>query len=235
MAWDQVRSSYDRVAAAYEERFLDELAEKPRDRELLDAFAASVDGPVVDIGCGPGHIGGYVRCQGRWVVGADISPAMAKRAAVRLDGGLVADMRSLPLADSSVAGLLAFYSLIHARRSEVAAVLRQFERVLTSGGAALLSAHEGNGEIEVHHFLGQDVPLVAALFQLDELVAACRRSTVWVVLAWTSMARGWPGLARRGGAATQVDRRGDWQLSRGRYTASPWATGTIGIGGFGTG
>ena len=35
-AWDGLRSSYDAAATGYEARFLDELAGKPRDRELLD-------------------------------------------------------------------------------------------------------------------------------------------------------------------------------------------------------
>lgn len=61
--WDQLGASHDRVAGKHEDRFLDELAGKPRDRELLDAFAVSVGDPVLDIGCGPGQIGAYVRAR----------------------------------------------------------------------------------------------------------------------------------------------------------------------------
>ena len=174
MSWDAVGSSYDRVAAKYEERFLNELDGKPRDRDLLSRFAASVGDPVVDVGCGPGQIGAYVRHNGRSVFGADISPTMALRSLARLDAAVAADMRLLPLATGAVGGVIAFYSLIHVRRSELESALGEFARVLRPGGHLLLSAHEGQGELEVSEFLGEPVPFIATLFELDELVtAAC--------------------------------------------------------------
>ncbi|HEY5024133.1 MAG TPA: hypothetical protein VII76_04085 [Acidimicrobiales bacterium] len=39
MTWDSLRSTYDTVAAKYESRFLDELRDKPLDREVLAALA----------------------------------------------------------------------------------------------------------------------------------------------------------------------------------------------------
>jgi hypothetical protein len=64
VAWDRLRSTYDHVAGRYEARFLDELQGKPRDRELLEAFAASVGDPFVEVGCGPGQSGAFVRRAG---------------------------------------------------------------------------------------------------------------------------------------------------------------------------
>jgi SAM-dependent methyltransferase len=183
VTWDGVGRSYDQVARSYEARFRDELAGKPRDRQLLEAFAASVGDPVVEVGCGPGQVGGYLRERGRSVIGADISPAMAELALFRLDAALVADMRSLPLRTGAVAGLVAFYSLIHVRRSEVPAVLREFERVLWPGGLVLLSAHEGQGEIQLDEFLGHAVPFAATLFELEELVRATEAAGLQVVRA----------------------------------------------------
>lgn len=183
MSWEQLPSSYDRVAAAYEDQFLGELAQKPRDRQLLDAFASSAGDPVLDIGSGPGHIGAYVRGRGRRAVGSDISRAMVERSASRLDGGVVADMRSLPLAENAVGGLVAFYSLIHIPRTEAGAVLREFARVLRPGGRMLLSVHEGDGRIELGEFLGEPVPFIATLFHLDELVTACQGAEMEVVLS----------------------------------------------------
>ena len=140
MAWDDLRSSYDRVAGTYDARFRDELAAKPRDRELLDGFAASVGDPVVDVGCGPGQIGQYVRARGRRVIGADISFEMAQRAAGRLDAALVADMRHLPFSTGVIGGLLAFYSLIHVRRSELDQVLREYARCCSPVGDFFVGA-----------------------------------------------------------------------------------------------
>lgn len=183
MAWDRVRSSYDAVAEVYEERFVDELAGKPRDRELLAGFAASVADPVVDLGCGPGQIGAAVRHRGRFVIGVDLSAAMARLAARRFDAVLVADMRQLPLASGTVSGLVGFYSLIHLRRSELPTVMREIARILRPGGRVLLSAHEGEGELKAPEFLGEPVPFVATLFTLDELVDGCRASGLAIVLA----------------------------------------------------
>jgi SAM-dependent methyltransferase len=172
VTWDYLRSTYDTVAAKYESRFLDELRDKPLDTELLAAFARSVGDPVADIGCGPGQIGAFVRSQGRRVVGLDLSPHMARRARVRLDGVCVADMRSLPLASNSVGGVLAFYAVIHLRRPALGPALREFSRVLRPGGHVLFSAHWGTEDVELDEFLQEPVPFAATLFELDELVAA---------------------------------------------------------------
>ena len=129
MAWEHLRSSYDEVARKYEDRFLDELRGKPRDREILAAFAAAVPDPVVEVGCGPGQIGLFVKQHGRRVYGLDLSSQMARLANVRLDGALAADMHSLPFASEQLGALVAFYSLIHVRRSALRPVLREFHRV----------------------------------------------------------------------------------------------------------
>ena len=169
MSWERLRFSYDLVAAKYEERFRDELQGKARDRELLESFAGSVGDPIVEIGCGPGQVGVFVRERGRCVVGLDISHEMAKFASRRLDGAVTADMRSLPLRMAAVGGILAFYSLIHLRRPELESVLRAFHRVLRPAGRILLSAHKGQGEVGVAEFLGEPAPVVATLFELAEL------------------------------------------------------------------
>ncbi len=183
MAWDCVRSSYDAVAARYESRFLDELHGKRRDRELLDGFAASVHDPVVEIGCGPGQVGLFVGQRGRLVVGLDLSARMARLASARLNGVVAADMRALPLATGRAGGLLAFYSLIHLRRRQLDSVLFEFHRVLRPGGRVLVSAHEGQGEVEVDEFLGEPVRMAATFYELDELVTASRGAGLEVTLA----------------------------------------------------
>lgn len=183
MTWDRLRSSYDAVASSYDARFRDELHGKPRDRELLQSFAGSVTDVVVDVGCGPGQVGAFVRQRGRRVVGVDLSPEMAKLAASRLDAALAADMRALPFPTGALGGLLAFYALIHVRRPELGIVLREFHRVLRPGGRVLFSAHEGHGEIEVQEFLDHPVPLAATFFALKELVIASRAAEFDVRLA----------------------------------------------------
>jgi SAM-dependent methyltransferase len=172
VTWDFLRSSYDAVADAYAATFDDELDRKPRDRELLLAFAASAADPVVDLGCGPGHIGRFVHDAGRRVVGIDLSAEMAALASERLDGSMVADMRVLPVASVSLGGIVAFYSLIHIPRPELGSLFRELHRVLRPGGRFLFTAHAGDGVLEVDELLGSPVRFAATLFGLDELVEA---------------------------------------------------------------
>lgn len=173
--------AYDLVAETYEDRFVDELGSKPRDRELLDGLAAASRGLVVDLGCGPGQIGSYVRDRGPEVVGVDVSHGMAVRAARRLTGAVVADMRSLPFPDRAVSGVVAFYSVIHVPRRDLAVAFAEMLRVLEPGGRLLVSAHEGDGDVEVHDFLGHEVDLAASFFSLAELEDAATTAGFEVV------------------------------------------------------
>ena len=169
---DELRSSYDTVAETYAQKFFDELARKPFDRALLDEFAAALPAPTaLDVGCGPGHLAGYLRERGLDVTGLDLSPVMIELAR-RLNPEIrfeVADMRRLTETDGTVGGIAAFYSVIHIPREEVPAVLREFRRVLVPAGRLLLSVHGGSGTVATHEFLGKQVPFEATLFDRDEL------------------------------------------------------------------
>ena len=181
--WEQLPSSYDTVAGAYEATFLDELDGKPQDRAMLEEFIEAATDPIVDLGCGPGQVGRFVRSGGRAVIGVDISAEMARLATGRLDGALVADLRRLPFAGGSLGGIVAFYSLIHLPRVELEVAFGEIHRVLRPGGRLLLSAHEGAGIVERQEFLGHAVPFVATLFSLDELVDATRRSGLHLTMS----------------------------------------------------
>ena len=170
---DEVRSSYDMVAETYATKFFDELSRKPFDRRLLDEFAAALPARgVLDVGCGPGHVAGYLSERGLDATGVDLSPAMVEIAR-RLNPEIpfhVADMRELPAADSSVGGIAAFYSVIHIPRKDVPAVLLEFRRVLILSGRLLVAVHGGSGTIMSQDFMGKQAPFEATLFEKDELV-----------------------------------------------------------------
>lgn len=145
------RTSYDTVAVSYADQLRDVLAGKPYLRAILTLFAdmvrAAGGGPVADVGCGPGHVTANLRELGVDAFGIDLSPAMIDVA--RCDHpGLqfeVGSMTDLDLADASVAGLLAFWSLIHVPDDEVPIVFGHFRRVLRPGGPLLLGFHVGDG------------------------------------------------------------------------------------------
>jgi SAM-dependent methyltransferase len=133
---------YDAVADEYAEQFVDELDAKPFDRALLDSVAERTAGGVLaDLGCGPGQVGRYAGA----AVGLDLSRPMLRHAPfpLRVQG----DLRALPFAPRSLAGIVAFYCYIHLDALDGA--FAEAHRVLDDGGVFVVSFHEGDGA--VHH------------------------------------------------------------------------------------
>jgi SAM-dependent methyltransferase len=143
------RTSYDTVAASYADLLRDALAGYPHLRAALASFADLVrgDGPVADLGCGPGHITAHLQELGVDAFGIDLSPAMIE-VARREHPGLrfeVGSMTDLDLPDASVAGVLGWWSLVHVPDDAIRTVLGHFHRVLRPGGPLLLGFHAGDG------------------------------------------------------------------------------------------
>ena len=144
------RTSYDTVAVSYADLLRGALADAPYERGVLGIFAelvrANGAGPVADVGCGPGRLTAYLHGLGLDAFGIDLSPAMID-VARRDHPGLrfeVGTMTDLDLADSSVCGLLAWFSLIHIPDDEIPKVLAHFHRVLRPEGAVVLAFHVGD-------------------------------------------------------------------------------------------
>jgi SAM-dependent methyltransferase len=149
---DRLARSYDAVADEYMRRIAGELAHKPFDRELLDSFAVSVAGRgrVCDVGCGPGHVAGYLHERGVDVFGLDLSPRMVENAR-QLNPTIdfvVGDVLALAEPDASWAGAVAFYSLIHLAPTAVGLALVELARVLRAEAPLLVAFHRGD---EMHH------------------------------------------------------------------------------------
>ncbi len=170
---DRTRTSYDRVAAEYARRLDDELEHKPLERRLLAEFAASVEGRIGDVGCGPGHVAAYLHEHGADVVGLDLSPAMIAQARA-LHPGIefaVADMRALPVEDGALGGIVAVYSLIHIPRDEVVSVLRELRRVLRPGGRLVVGFHIGGEIRHLDEWWGEQVDLDFQFFTTAEMTS----------------------------------------------------------------
>lgn len=170
---DMTREGYDKVAAQYARQYLSELDYKPLDRQLLERLAAMTSGKgrVCDLGCGPGHVARYLREQGADAFGIDLSPGMVEQARQAHPGidFRQGDMRALDLPDNSLAGIAAFYSLLHIPRSEVTEVLRELLRVLKPGGVLLAAFHIGDETLHREELLGESVSLDFAFFTPGEM------------------------------------------------------------------
>ncbi|GAA2691595.1 MULTISPECIES: class I SAM-dependent methyltransferase [Actinosynnema] len=143
-----IRSAYDAVAHLYADLFTDVLKSFPLERALLSAFAELV-GPgarVADLGCGPGHLTAHLSALGLSAFGVDLSPTMISiaRAANPDLEFTEGSMARLDLPDAGLAGILAFYSVIHTPPAELPPVLAEFHRVLEPGGHLMLGFFAGD-------------------------------------------------------------------------------------------
>lgn len=144
------RTSYDTDASGYAEKVHGLLDGNPYLRMSLALFAELVrtagGGPVADVGCGPGHVTRHLHDLGVDAFGIDLSPKMVAIARrdypnLRFEVGT---MTHLDLPDDSVAGVLAFWSVIHVPDDSVPGVFEQFRRVLRSGSPLLIGFHVGD-------------------------------------------------------------------------------------------
>src|SRR4029079_1081897 len=73
---DRVRATYGVVAASYARELSDELDGLAFERWLLDQVAvAAGDLPVMDAGCGPGHVTAHLAAAGAAAPGPPVTPA----------------------------------------------------------------------------------------------------------------------------------------------------------------
>ena len=145
------RTSYDTVAVSYAEQVRGAVAGHQYLSVALALFAGSVraagGGPVADVGCGPGEVTAHLRGLGVDAFGIDLSPRMvdvARRGHPELRFEVGGSITDLDLADSSVAGLLAWWSLIHIPDDEISNVFGHFHRALRPGGPLQLGFHAGD-------------------------------------------------------------------------------------------
>ncbi|MEU3133834.1 MULTISPECIES: class I SAM-dependent methyltransferase [unclassified Streptomyces] len=146
---NEIRQSYDTVAADYARCVKDPGALDPVSRAVLFAFAELVTssglGPTADVGCGPGKVTAYLTGLGVSAFGVDLSPKMIElaRAAhpdLRFDVG---SMSALAAGDGELGGVLAYYSTHHLPPAELPAVYGEFHRTLAPGGRLLLVTRVG--------------------------------------------------------------------------------------------
>lgn len=173
----RVLASYDAAAAAYAAALIDGLDRKPFDRWLLDRVAAeSPAGPIVDVGCGPGHVAGHLAGMGIAVTGIDVSPAMVQAARSRFPGVTfeVGDLRRIlrPPTTAGWSGLTAWYALGHLAPSELGPALAALSRVLVPGGVLALAMHAGDSVQHADEIFGEPVDLDIVLHDPAGLVAA---------------------------------------------------------------
>lgn len=169
------RAAYNTVAVDYAELLRNELHTKPYDRAMLGTFAELVQSSggeaVADIGCGPGRITAHLGSLGLAAFGIDLSPEMV--AVARRDHPSLqfseGSMEALELADGTLDGIVAWYSIIHTPPARLPRVFAEFHRTLLDGGLLLLAFQAGDEPRHLGFAYGHEIDLDAYRLPPDHI------------------------------------------------------------------
>jgi SAM-dependent methyltransferase len=181
----RIAATYDAVAERYAAAMVDELAERPIERGLLDALVAltaPLGKPIADLGCGPGHVTRYLAERGARALGVDLSPRMIEAARRRFPELelQVGSMTRLAADDAAWGGAALLYSIIHLTADERARAFAELARVLCAGGHALVSFHvaaaaqPAGSALHLERWFDEDVDLTTYFLDPEEILAAAR-------------------------------------------------------------
>ena len=171
---------YDTVAKEWKETFSGEHEKKPKDQEILHRFSREIgDGkPVWDFGCGTGNTAKYLKNLGIEISGLDLSEKMLKQARttypdIHFRKGNVLE---LEFADDSIAGITAFYTIVHFTQEQVETAFLEAFRVLRPGGLFLLTYHIGEETMHLEEFLGKNISIDFMFFTTEFISDCLKRS-----------------------------------------------------------
>jgi SAM-dependent methyltransferase len=169
----RVRQAYAGVADLYIGLFGSSQQVDADDLAFIERHLSIRPGRVLDVGCGPGHITGHLRSRGVDAAGIDMVPEFIAHAKAAHPSGeyRLGSMADLEVADHSVAGILAWFSLIHLPPQELDGILAEFRRALAPAGTLVVGFFDSD---EVEAF---DHKVVTAYrWPVDELAERLTRA-----------------------------------------------------------
>jgi ubiquinone/menaquinone biosynthesis C-methylase UbiE len=176
----KVENTYDTLAKEYAETFSGEHEKKPKDQEILLRFSREIGGrrPVWDFGCGPGQTTKYLKNLGIEISGLDLSEKILEQARaiypeIHFRKGNILE---LEFENDSIAGVVAFYAIIHFTEEQVEIAFRELFRVLQPGGIFLFTYHVGEETIHLEEFLGKKIDIDFMFFTTDFISRCLEKS-----------------------------------------------------------
>jgi ubiquinone/menaquinone biosynthesis C-methylase UbiE len=177
---NKIERMYDTVSKEYSETFSGEHEKKPKDQEILHRFSQEIGNrrPVWDFGCGPGQTTKYLKNLGIEISGLDLSEKILEQARtihpeIYFRKGNILE---LEFDDDSIAGVVAFYTIVHFTKEQVEIAFREAFRVLQPGGLFLFTYHIGEGTIHLDEFLGKKVDIDFMFFATDFIFSCLKDS-----------------------------------------------------------
>jgi SAM-dependent methyltransferase len=143
---ERVRDAYASVADLYIELFGTSRQVHADDLAFVGRHLSSRPGKVLDLGCGPGHLTDYLRSLGVDAIGIDLVPGFIAHAKAAHPTGRyhLGSMTSLDVENHAIAGVLAWYSLIHLPPPDLDGVLAEFRRVMAPAGTLVVGFFDGD-------------------------------------------------------------------------------------------
>lgn len=171
-AMDEVGRAYDVMAEPYIE-LVRTTEVHSDDLALIERHLSTRPGTVLDAGCGPGHLTAHLRSLEVDAIGLDVVPKFIDHARATYPDGRyeLTSMRQLPFRDRSVAGILAWYSLIHVPPDELDGVLAELRRVVSPAGALVAGFFDGDAVAPFDHKV-----TTAYFWPVDEFAARLQRA-----------------------------------------------------------
>lgn len=151
---EELRQAHDTLAELYADKLAHILDQMPAERAVLDLFCTlllenGAGSTVGDVGCGSGRLAPYLTDRGLQPHGIDLSPEMVRVARRDYPGFPfdVADVRSLPFEDSSLAGVVCWYSLMYLAPPDRPLAFGELARVVRPGGYFATAFKAGDDQL----------------------------------------------------------------------------------------
>ena len=143
------------------------------DLALIDRHLSIRPGAVLDVGCGPGHLTAHLRSLDVDATGLDLVPEFIDHARVAHPDSRyeLGSMHQLPVPDRSVAGMLAWYSLIHLPPDDLDGVLAELRRAMAPAGTLVVGFFDGDEVVAFEHKV-----MTAYYWPVDAFAARLRQA-----------------------------------------------------------
>jgi ubiquinone/menaquinone biosynthesis C-methylase UbiE len=194
----QTIEMYGHIAPNYVQRTRDKCPQRE-----FEAFCQQVvpQGTILDAGCGGGRDCQIFVQRGFSVIGIDLSTGLLQIAEgfAPTCSFFQADIRDIPLSESSVDGVWSCASILHLERSQVPRALAEFNRVLRAGAPCCIIVKKGKdiGEETIRESTTQGKPRFFTYFQEDEIRGLCLAAGFTILEERTTNERDEPGSSGR--------------------------------------